>query len=344
MTSRTSSIGEQEAYVQQYPLNIHLPFERYDHRRLAARDILVHRIISKLLYPGSKDLAEAFETHRSKENGLHNFGPIKRCDRRLAKDLELLRKMLVTCSQTEIESSLEPLRLATRCGNGLQKMLLELAQCEGANVRVTVGEEILDLVRRHYLENDDPSIRLYLQAIQPSIPSAYNSLPGLTRAKDTHAASAQQRQGIDEANRAHDEKKWYIDDVEHLRSLQKKVRTAQSLDLYDGGALLPSLRQPIMSSRAARKQYMGLESQEGGAIYHAHSRFPPGGFGFESRILHIRLILLAAEPDEGWIEMASGLRAAGQKKQEEEDGWKDADVDGHPANPLPTCSHRLGCR
>lgn len=274
MTSRIPS--KDEAHVSHYPLNMDLPFERYEHRRLAARDILVHRIISKLLYPGSRGLAQVYGTRRSNAHGLHNFGAVRKYDRILARDLELLRKMLTTCSATDnlYDPFIKPVRIALqpqyRVGGlaGLQPptSILDLPGHEGSHLQVTIEEEILDLIRRHYLEIDDPSTRLWLDATQPLMPSSYNTLPSMPKAKDTHAALAQQRKKLDWFSRGQDEKRWYLEDTEHLQSLQGSTRTSHSLRLYDGGALLPPLRQPLLQARAARMKYLTMKTEQGDCI------------------------------------------------------------------------------
>lgn len=277
MTSIDDSLqGQGAAHVRHYPLDMDLHFERYEHRRLAAREILVHRIVSKFLSPGSVGLAQVYDTRRRKDNGLHNFGTVRRHDRIFARDLELLRKMLVTGSVTDClyDPFVKPVRMALqprlRTGGlaGLQppNSIANLPGLEDAHLQVTVGEEILDLIRRHYFETDDPSTRLWLHAIQPLVPSSYNTLPSMPRANGTHAASAQQRKTLDGSNRSHDEKRWYLEDTEHLQSLQGNTRTSHSLQLYDGGALLPPLRQPLLQARAARMKYLTMKTEKGDCI------------------------------------------------------------------------------
>lgn len=273
MSFWSSSIGESLAHVRHYPLDIDLPFERYEHRQLTVRDILVHRIMSKLLFPMSKGLAHAFDTQRSKENGLHNFGPIKQHDRTLARDLEILRKMLATCSTTDLSRDpfVKPVRANFFRGFGLRRVepphnFHDLLHEGDANVRVTVGEEILDLVRRHYFETDDTCTRIWLRATEPIMLSSYSTLPAAPQAKHTHAASAQERKRRDSITRGHDEKKWYHEDTEHLKSLQMYTRTAHSLKLYDGGARVPPLRQSLLSARASRIQYQAMRTELGDPV------------------------------------------------------------------------------
>ncbi|KAG6354113.1 hypothetical protein INS49_005084 [Diaporthe citri] len=253
---------KQLSNARHYPLDIDLPFDNYEHR-LVARDILVHRVMSKLLFPGSKGLAQAYDIHRSHENGLHNFGPIKRHDKSLARDLELLRKMLTTCSVADdhFEPSYPSAHAKVLSSTGLLQAgappkTWHVPAEEQGRVRVTVGEEIEDLVRRHYLETDDACLRLWLQTIQPPSLSSYNTLPTGSRAEHTHAAMAQRRKRHDATEFAGDGKKWYKEDTQRLADIRKKMRETRLPPLHDGGASLPQLRLRVLSSKAARVQYL----------------------------------------------------------------------------------------
>lgn len=256
-----------------------LPFERYEHRCLAARDILVLRIMSKLLFPGSKGLARVYDNEQDPENSLRPFGTIREHDRVLARDLELLRKMLATCSVNEALcdgyaklSKKMPASNPLHHVDGTQRQFLSSATVicmpvhGDTDVYPTVGDEILDLVRRHYFETDNPSTRLWLQATQPPVPSSYNTLPSQPSTKTTRAAWVQQRMNVDRANDNFDEKKWYPEDSEHLRSFQIHARTQHSLKLYDGGTLLPPLRQPLLETRSSRMKYHSIKTEIGDHI------------------------------------------------------------------------------
>lgn len=269
--------GGQLPGARHYPLDMHLPFEHYEHRRLAARDILVSRVVSKLLFPASKGLAQAYDTHRSHENGLHNFAPIKRHDKALARDLELLWKMLTTCSTTD--DHFEPpfpfahakvLSSAGLLQAGAPRKKQHVPVEEQGRVRVTVGEEIEDMVRRHYLETDDACLRLWLQTIQLPSLSSYNTLPTGSRAEDTHAALAQRRRKRDVAQASEDGKKWYTEDTQRLAAIQAKIGETRLPHLHDGGAFLPQLRLRVFSSKAARVDYLANSADTGKDILLLH--------------------------------------------------------------------------
>lgn len=265
------SSDEQQPSARHFPLDVDLPFDHYEHRPIAARDIIVNRVMSKLLFPHSKGLAQAFDARRpaTREDSLHNFGPIKRHDRGLAHDLELLRKLLATCSVTNNHP--EPLytsgnvRLPSRT-RPLRPPYKRHGWCAGATrqvlgqnlvaVRPTIGEEIMDLVRRHYFETDDACLRLWLQAIRPPSLSSYNTLPTGSRPGQTHAAAAQRRKGRDKRQAAEDGKKWYRQDNERLAAISARLRETSLPPLYDGGSFLPQLRLPLISTRSARAEYL----------------------------------------------------------------------------------------
>lgn len=262
--------------ARHYPLDIDLPFEHYEHR-LVARDILVNRVMSKLLFPGSKGLAQAYDTHRSYENGLHNFAPIKRHDKSLARDLELLRKMLTTCSITDdhFEPPYPSAHAKVLSSTGLLQAgappkTWHVPVEEEAKVRVTVGEEIKDLVRRHYLETDDACLRVWLQTIQPPSLSSYNTLPTGSRPDHTHAAMAQRRKRHDATEFAGDGKKWYKEDTQRLAAIREQMRETRLPPLHDGGAFLPQLRLRMFSSKAARVQYLASSTDIGKDILLLH--------------------------------------------------------------------------
>lgn len=258
MTPSAMPDSNQQPHVRHYPLDIDLPFEQYEHRRIVARDILVNRILSKFLFPRSKGLSQAYDTHRSKENGLHNFAPIKQHDKALARDLELLRKMLITCSITD--DHLEPrvsFKSVTVVPRGLlhggySQNVWHIPLEEEGKVRVTVGEEIQDLVRRHYVETDDACLRVWLQAIQTPRLSSYNTLPKDPGAEQTHVALVQNRKRRGRKDIADDGKKWYAEDIGHLAEIQAQMQATRMPPLHDGGAFLPQLRLPLISSKTER--------------------------------------------------------------------------------------------
>lgn len=282
MASSKTFDGKQQPSARHYPLDIDLPFEHYEHRRIAARDIIVNRVMSKLLFPRNQGLAQAFDTRRNPKHSLHNFGPIRPHDRDLANDLELLRKMLITCSITD--NHYEPLCYSTpikgaSATSNSQRLVFSQGWRLGVEVgwrravHPTIGEEIKDLVRRHYLETDDACLRIWLQAIKPPSLSSYNTLPTSSRPEQSHAASAQRRKTRDKKEAADNGKTWYHQDTQRLATMSTKLRKTGLLPLYDGGPFLPELRLPLLSSKAARADYLASSTLKAKDIMLHHKRF-----------------------------------------------------------------------
>lgn len=280
MASSRTFDSKQQPSARHYPLDIDLPFEHYEHRRIAARDIIVNRVMSKLMFPGNKGLAQALDTRRNPERSLHNFGPIRPHDRALANDLELLRKMLTTCSindnhfeplwySTQIKASSIARRVVYREG---WRSGVELKGRRRA-VHPTIGEEIKDLVRRHYLETDDACLRLWLQMIKPPSLSSYSTLPASSRPKQTHAASSQRRETHDKKEAADDGKTWYHQDTQRLAAISTKLRETGLPSLYNGGPFLPQLRLPLISSKAARADYLASSTAHVKDVLAHHKHF-----------------------------------------------------------------------
>ncbi|POS75724.1 hypothetical protein DHEL01_v205880 [Diaporthe helianthi] len=291
MALAKSTDDERQPSDRHYPLDFDLPFEHYDHRRIGPRDIIVSRIMQKLLFPKSKGLAEALDTRRPRtqshnhgphphlnrqrpavnrhETGIHNFGPIKRHDRDLARDLELLQKMLTTCSVThhqfeplsfvvhlEVHSGTSPPRDTVFRHCWRARVTPRAPGEHVTEVPPTVGQEIVDLVTRHYLETDDACLRLWLQAMRPPSLSSYNTLPTSPRPEQTHAAPTQRRKRHETIQMAGDGKKWYQQDTERLAAISSGLRESRLPPLYNGGPFLPQLRLPLIWSKSARADYL----------------------------------------------------------------------------------------
>lgn len=288
-SSQTSPSLGTPVHERHWPLDLPggLPFDRYEHRRLAARDLLVHRIVSKILSP-TPDLARALEDcrkhqattkpaqhcclyhmqqSRTKAVPNHNFGPMKQHDHCLARDVEVLRKMLVTRSHSEwifqtyykpVKPSAANLWLSDLPPQPSRTPALANREPPEGTAVPTVEEEVLDLVRRHYLEMDDACTRLWLQTIQPMQRSSYNTLPKKPSKLGTRIQTAQKRKDWDRQNAREDYKLWYEEDTAHLKAFQARTRTANDHRLYEGGAFLPAFRKPLFSSNAERKQFLHM--------------------------------------------------------------------------------------
>lgn len=263
-------------HTRHYPLDLpELPFERYEHRRLVARDILVNRIMSEYMFP-SKVKPRLYDSYATYPL---NFGAIKSQDQHLGADLHLLRNMLCTTSTIEPAPLDVPLkvpvlnndrsvhrgskRLGNRHAMGRPARWYDINVAGPRTAPATLGDEILDLVQRHYMEMDDPSLRLWMQKAQPPLRTPANPLeaaspsnntastPATSRPRrpkeGTRAGAVQTRKINQNTDRNLEQKKWSPTDTAHLKSLQKHAQTAQSCLLFDGGAFLPALRPPLLA-------------------------------------------------------------------------------------------------
>lgn len=297
-TTPTMSCPPPPAPPRHWPLDLPsgLPFERYEHRRLTARDILVHRIMTAVFAPLnhpptdqsleaqpasslSAALAaprepsprlEVARTYRTRHNPgvqprmcipYHNFAGLKVADRLLARDVEVLRKMLVTRSASEwVQQDLIKPAKAVAAWPGVRPPMTSFWERERGppppEQRPTVQDEVLDLVRMHYLQMDDPATRLWLGMVETPRRTGYETLPKKMAKRDSHKHLVQQRVAWQERNMADDYKRWYPDETAHLKALQRQTHVANERPLYEGGAFLPRLQRKVMESKVVRAKYL----------------------------------------------------------------------------------------
>lgn len=286
----------QPAHVRHYPLDLPsgLPFERYEHRRISTRDVLVHRILSKLLRPSTRELAKSLDQHRPNahkmmkthdpsrnllhdRNGIvedylasrlrhHNFGPVKKHDPTLARDIEVLRKTLVTSLTSEwVKDPYQPTEIYK---SYMRDLPLDTST-------LSVQEEVLDLVRIYFMETDDTATRLWLNSIQTAHRATYDTLSKLSGKKNSHRAVLQGRKEWEDHHAEYQYKNWYQEDQVHLQRLRHATNLPR---LYDGGALMTGLRQPLFESKAPRLLYMSQTSE--------HNRSINSGFFTEKKGLY----------------------------------------------------------
>lgn len=297
------------AHERHWPLDLPsgLPFERYEHRRLAARDILVHRIMNALFAPATLYLGQDRVTSLSatlagprrpltrlrvacaySNNGnndeedddvvdnlrgldittrisipYHNFPGLKTVDRGLARDVEVLRKMLVTRSASEwVQQDLVKPAKAVAAWPGVQPPVTLFWERDrgppSTDQWPSIENEMLDLVRMHYLEMDDPVTRLWLGMTDAPRRSAYKTLQKKTAKQGSHKDHVQKRVAWHERNQAEDDKRWYPEEIAHLRALQRQTHVANERPLYEGGVFLPPLQRRVMESKAMRATYLHI--------------------------------------------------------------------------------------
>jgi len=210
MPDSTSPLEERPA---PFPSRPPQPFDRYVHEPITARDVLVFRIMREVMHP-TKFKARILD--RPVEN-IQTFTQVRAQDTGLGADLHVLRKMLVT----------------NMAGQELD---------EYSNVvwdrSCTLGEQIEDLVQRHYLESRDYTFRAWLEAVRPP-----RHLIDMPKAR----VDQKYRQWLME-------EQWVqgkVLDAWHLaraRRLQRATQASQSnRRLYDGGAIVALLRRSLDS-------------------------------------------------------------------------------------------------
>ncbi|OTA78792.1 hypothetical protein M434DRAFT_242412 [Hypoxylon sp. CO27-5] len=208
-----------------YPLNgTNLDFNRYEHRPLGARDIMVNRLMEDYMTP--KRLSRA--SYRMSFND-STLSRVKCRDRSVFLDMEVLSKTLhtdhnwpLTIEELRRLYSV-PIEIFTRLMNrnvhllSLQMEILATSKL-GLDIRdifrsteysTKLGRFILGLIERHYLESD-PSVRMWLKF---SHRNRSNAMP-------KHAPG------------------WKKDMVEHLKGLQFTSRAQHHYSLYSGGHYL----------------------------------------------------------------------------------------------------------
>ncbi|KAK3352588.1 hypothetical protein B0T25DRAFT_478190 [Lasiosphaeria hispida] len=238
--------------VRHYPLDIPgAPFDRYEHRRLTARDLLVHRIMSDFMNP-SRVTPETYGAYLKKPL---NFNPISMQDRELGGDLRLLQKLIFTSFARQPPGKRDTLKIPRK--DDRKRLPAGRIPVEGPhNKPATIADQVLDTVMRFYFEVDDAALRAWITRSGPlrdnDGPQIHDGVPpwrsrrlaGLTR---QHAAVMYFNTSINlETNR--DCAPFSPTDRNALSKLAPKVHFQDRFPLYDGGAFLPFLRRGMDKS------------------------------------------------------------------------------------------------
>ncbi|KAK4153026.1 hypothetical protein C8A00DRAFT_15739 [Chaetomidium leptoderma] len=205
-----------------YPLDIpHLPFNRYEHRRITARDIMVHRLMAEVMNPSQpcptpllRDPPPAYASMISEYPLSEVFGqPLSDHTIRLTQDGGFRRQNT----------------MARGTPNGPW----------------TFGNHFLDLATRHYFETDDVAMRVYVsRAGLPRMPVGPLP-PGAHPFPSRRDVQSSFRLDI-KIHQDQNHKGWQDYHESHLSRLRQRVsKQDQLLSLYDGGACLPRLRQAV---------------------------------------------------------------------------------------------------
>ncbi|KAK1768132.1 hypothetical protein QBC33DRAFT_558299 [Phialemonium atrogriseum] len=227
--------------VAHYPLDIPLPFERYEHRRLGARDIMVNRIMTDFMNPSRVkgriyDESIAYRSDRE-------FTLIRAEDDELGLDLQVLRRMLFTSHAHHPKFPDKPVVSYIWCPDHMSIHAVFGGQ---SITPPSFGDQILDLVQRYYFETDDSAVRLWIERVRPPRLTA-----GPSQSVSNPRNPRSRRRVVGEFNelvkqqRSRETKQWWVEHIEHLRSFRGQVSIQDEYPLYDGGSFLPTLRQPM---------------------------------------------------------------------------------------------------
>ena len=238
--------------IAHYPLDIPLPFERYNHRRLGARDIMVHRIMSDLMRP-TRVSDSIYDTPLYGSSALHQS---EYENYELGKDLQVVQKTLFTshADDTPDRSRRNPVATGRFTENCVltdrfdENSVAVPESADGGTIvaPATYGSHVLDLVQRYYFETDNATLRLLIERLRPPrrpiVPKYIRD--GLTRWSPRQAVVVE-FDLIVAYQRLEQNKAWFNDDIEHLKGFRDQVSRQDNFPLYDGGSFLPSMRRPM---------------------------------------------------------------------------------------------------
>jgi len=240
------------ASKRHYPLDVPLPFDRYEHR-LDARDVLASRIVERLISP-SPALAKAFEEYVCYPN---DFRPVCCKDAQLGADLNTLNKMLVTTYLRSQEAPGIPIKIVVLsdhvdcCGVIWDKAILS----DPRDRPPTIRDQILDLLKRHYYERDNAALRAWLTSLSAK-PCPGTTAPRhfawMLTGRGRYPPRFELRVRIAESD-------WTHHETENLRKMRPQLAVQQQLPLYDGGVFMSKLRRH-MDGRALNGSRRGVKN------------------------------------------------------------------------------------
>lgn len=237
-------------YARHPELDMSRPFKLYEHRRLAARDIMVNRIMTDFMNP-SRVTPHTYDDYIRYPA---EFDSVKAQDRQLGTDMKVTRKTLFTCFYDDPVGNWKTgvTRTEWRLHMGVFKSFDNTSVAGPVNAPPTLGDEVLDLVQRHYFEVDDPTFRLWLGRRKVPQPLTGPILP-LPKNRDNMRRAFAVRKFSEMVDEAHvyEHKKLTDEEVEHLRALRDQVAVQDRYFLYDGGAHLANVHQMLDGEAAS---------------------------------------------------------------------------------------------
>lgn len=258
-----------------------LPLNRYDHRRLTARDVLVHRLMAEFMTPSPPN-CHVFGEIWDRKSAIDSFeppspSPLCAARHRLLLDLQVLERLLHTTTSQLLPSQRDNEFPWDEDLWGPNPMPQQRSE-PPSNPR-TVGEHLLDLVLRHYFELDDMPLRVCISRAAP--PTRMPEGPGPDTA--SRARSDARRCLEDQINRhqAAEGLAWGDPHVALMRQLRQTMAAQPRLDLYDGGILLPQLRRDLESFTCAAVGTKRVFSTRGWT-----SNWPTNLSGHRPRFIH----------------------------------------------------------
>ncbi|KAK4188294.1 hypothetical protein QBC35DRAFT_208530 [Podospora australis] len=201
--------GGHDTHVYHYPLDVPVSFDRYDHRKLTARDIMVHRLMAGFMNCSKipKDVF-AYLTNPSYRDS--NWTPD------FVTDLLVANRLLLTRPETD-------------------------------ETHLYLYEYILSTVTRHFLESDNIAFRTWAtRAAPPRKPDGplSNDTGGSIHRPDRKSRRRLFDLKLDR-QRIWDGKVWDEGSTEHVQSIRDRLTIQDHLPIYDGGSVLPNLRKTL---------------------------------------------------------------------------------------------------
>lgn len=237
-----------DAHPRYYPLDVPTPFERYQHR-ISNRDVMVHRIMTDFMNP-SRVPAETYNAYVRHPARFDAFR-----DKRLRADCRCLQKMLFTSQADTPPPFSVPLQVFENRTCGRPNCSYCSTRYEPTPVHgprtcpPLMGEQTLDLVRRHFLERDNAIFRAWIAHLAPS---SFPTGRGRQRASDPRSLGYQMVKSSDstpiftvtvrpDRTPPRPGIKWKEKDRDHLRSIERLM--PPRTQLYDGWTFQPYLRR-----------------------------------------------------------------------------------------------------
>lgn len=280
----------EERSASHYPLGRLDSFEKYEHRRLGLREALVSRVVADVMNP--MRISQGAKTLDLYIRGGCPFLPTMMLnteaqgpDMELELDLRLLEDMvhLVPADKPWRDWRLKMLK----------NRAVDIVACPPYQRPWTIGEKILDLVQRHYLEVDETATRQWFrimrlphgptQQFRPKPPTSgeladpsrtASATPRTEPRRGTRAAATQSYEARRNHSRLEDRggQHHVFDLCKHRESLDRFAKTQDGMHLYDGGASRSWNNQALDFGRSVTAHQVSMVGNAAMAPMWPHSR------------------------------------------------------------------------